>query len=58
MKQYTFEERILKLDLHPERADVIIPALTIFTSIMEWSNSTEIYVPKMGLADGLIKMMD
>lgn len=58
LKQYTFEERILKLDLHPERADVIIPALTIFTSIMEWSNSTEIYVPKMGLADGLIKMMD
>ncbi|MFT4645963.1 MAG: exopolyphosphatase/guanosine-5'-triphosphate,3'-diphosphate pyrophosphatase [Planctomycetota bacterium] len=58
LKNYSFEERVIKLDLNIDRADVIIPALIIFTSIMNWSKATQIYVPKIGLADGLIKMMD
>ncbi|MBS1587312.1 MAG: exopolyphosphatase [Bacteroidetes bacterium] len=40
-----------------DRADVIVPALQIYISIMRWANADEIYVPKIGLADGLIKMM-
>jgi len=58
LKKFTYEERITKLDLNLDRADVIIPAMKIFTSIMEWSKSSSIYVPKIGLADGIIKMMD
>lgn len=58
LKQYTYEERVIKLDLNTDRADVIIPALTIFTSVMKWSKANDIFVPKIGLADGLIKMMD
>lgn len=51
------EERILHFKLHPDRADVIVPAAYIFTRIMKWGNIVEIQVPKMGLADGLIKSM-
>ncbi len=55
LKSYTYEERIIELDLNPDRADVIMPAMEIFTKIMRWSKAKEIYVPKMGLADGIIK---
>lgn len=40
-----------------DRADVIVPALEIYLAIMRWANADEIYVPKIGLADGLIKMI-
>ena len=55
LKQMTYEQRILELGLNPDRADVIIPATKIYVSAMEWSRSTKIYVPKIGLADGIIK---
>ncbi len=42
---------------HDDRADVIVPALQIYTSVMRWANAEEIYVPKIGLADGLIKVL-
>lgn len=58
LKSYTYEERIIKLDLNPDRADVIIPAMKIFTSIMKWSKAKHIYVPKIGLADGIIKELE
>ncbi|MGB1315406.1 MAG: exopolyphosphatase [Chitinophagales bacterium] len=57
LKKYSYEERVLKLDLNLDRADVIIPALTIFTSVMKWTNAQDIYVPKIGLADGIIKTL-
>lgn len=57
MNKMTYEERIIELSLNPDRADVIIPALKIYTSSMEWSNATKIYVPKIGLADGIVKMV-
>jgi len=53
----TYEERITKLGLNPDRADVIIPATKIYVSAMEWSKSDKIYVPKIGLADGIIKSL-
>ena len=57
LKSYTYEERILKLDLNLDRADVIIPAMKIFVNIMKWTKSKQIYVPKVGLADGIIKQL-
>jgi exopolyphosphatase/guanosine-5'-triphosphate,3'-diphosphate pyrophosphatase len=53
----TLEERMHLYHLRADRADVIVPALQIYTSIMRWADAAEIYVPKIGLADGLIKML-
>jgi len=47
----------MKLDLNPDRADVIIPATKIYLSIMEWSGANKIFVPKIGLADGIVKQL-
>lgn len=55
LHQYTYEERITELNLNQDRADVIIPATRIYLSAMKWSNAKDIYVPKIGLADGIIK---
>ena len=49
------EERIVKFNLRADRADVIVPALSIYINVMRWANAAEIYVPKIGLADGLIQ---
>lgn len=51
----SLEDRIAKYKLRPDRADVIVPALQIYINAMRWSNAEEIYVPKIGLADGLIR---
>jgi exopolyphosphatase / guanosine-5'-triphosphate,3'-diphosphate pyrophosphatase len=51
---YNIEERIEKLVIQPDRADVIIPACEIFIRIMKQINSEKIYVPGIGLGDGLI----
>jgi len=48
------EERIEKLGLRPDRADVIVPAAKIFMFIIEILQVNSILVPKIGLADGLI----
>jgi len=55
LQNYSYEERITELDLNQDRADVIIPALRIYLSAMKWSGAKHIYVPKIGLADGIIK---
>lgn len=55
LQSYSYEERITELHLNQDRADVIIPAMRIYLSAMKWSNSKHIYVPKIGLADGIIK---
>ncbi|MBV7532022.1 exopolyphosphatase [Chitinophaga sp. sic0106] len=51
---FTVEERIHLYNLREDRADVIVPALQIYINIMRWTDTPEIYVPKIGLADGLI----
>ena len=53
----TYEQRIAELALNTDRADVIIPALTIYLSAMKWSGANHIYVPKIGLSDGIVKAM-
>jgi exopolyphosphatase/guanosine-5'-triphosphate,3'-diphosphate pyrophosphatase len=55
LQSYSYEERIYKLDLNQDRADVIIPACRIYLSAMKWSGAKNIYVPKIGLSDGIIK---
>ncbi|MBN1253208.1 MAG: ethanolamine ammonia-lyase reactivating factor EutA [Bacteroidales bacterium] len=51
---YSYEDRIKVLGFNPDRADVIIPATEIFITIMEKAGINKIFVPKIGLADGII----
>ncbi len=51
---YGLEDRVRKLRLRPDRADVIIPAADIFLFIMEQAGMEEVFVPKVGLADGIV----
>lgn len=57
LKQLTYEQRISELGLNPDRADVIIPAGKIFLDAMKWSRADKVYVPKIGLADGVVKAL-
>ena len=54
LKGFSLEERIEKLGLRPDRADVIVPAAKIFLYISKIIEVKSILVPKIGLADGLI----
>jgi len=57
LKQMSFDERVSELSLNSDRADVIIPATKIYLSAMKWSGARKIYVPKIGLSDGIIKSL-
>lgn len=52
-----YEERVSTLGLNPDRADVIVPAMNIYIKVMKWSRAKNIIVPKIGLSDGIVKMM-
>lgn len=47
-------QRMSLYKLREDRADVIVPALLIYINVMRWTDTEEIFVPKIGLADGLI----
>lgn len=55
ISSFTLKERILQLKLREDRADVIVPALQIYINIMRWTNAADIYVPKIGVVDGLVR---
>lgn len=55
LSAFSVQERMRIYNLRSDRADVIIPALQIYINVMRWADINEIYVPKIGLADGLIK---
>jgi exopolyphosphatase/guanosine-5'-triphosphate,3'-diphosphate pyrophosphatase len=57
LKELSVEERIDRFQLKPDRADVIVPALSIYIHVMNELNSFEISVPKIGLSDGMIYEM-
>lgn len=57
LNSLTYEQRIVELGLNPDRADVIIPATQIYLNAMKWSGARNIYVPKIGLSDGIVKAM-
>ena len=50
----TVQQRMKEYVLKADRADVIVPALEIYINAMTWAGAREIYVPKIGLADGLV----
>lgn len=50
----SLSQRISLHKLREDRADVIVPALLIYINVMRWADANEIFVPKIGLADGLI----
>jgi exopolyphosphatase/guanosine-5'-triphosphate,3'-diphosphate pyrophosphatase len=54
LNSFTYQERIERLDLKPDRADVIVPAAKIFLTIMKTADIERIYVPQIGLSDGLV----
>ena len=55
MIECDFKERMIKFNLNPDRADVIIPALEIFIFTMESVKANKMFIPKTGLVDGMIK---
>lgn len=57
LNSFSLKERINVLGLNQDRADVIIPACEIYLSVMKWANIKNIYVPSVGLVDGIIQML-
>ena len=57
LNSLSYEQRVAELGLNPDRADVIIPATRIYLNAMKWSGARNIYVPKIGLSDGIVKAM-
>jgi len=57
LKYFSLEGRIRELSLRPDRADVIIPALDIYLKIMKWAGIRKIYVPQIGLAEGIVHIL-
>jgi exopolyphosphatase/guanosine-5'-triphosphate,3'-diphosphate pyrophosphatase len=55
ISSFSLEDRINIYKLRNDRADVIVPALQIYINVMRWADADEIYVPKIGLADGLVQ---
>jgi exopolyphosphatase/guanosine-5'-triphosphate,3'-diphosphate pyrophosphatase len=53
----TLAQRISLYKLREDRADVIVPALLIYINVLRWAEADEIFVPKIGLADGLIHIL-
>jgi exopolyphosphatase/guanosine-5'-triphosphate,3'-diphosphate pyrophosphatase len=54
IERHTIEERIYKLQMNPDRADVIVPATGIYANVMEWAHARYIFVPDVGLKDGML----
>lgn len=54
LRRYTVQERIEKLKLNPDRADVIEPSAFIYLRIMKWAGCEKIYSPSAGLKDGML----
>lgn len=57
LSSFSLKERITVLALNPDRADVIIPACEIYLSVMKWAGVKQIYVPRVGMVDGIIQLL-
>ena len=55
LESVSYFDRMIKYSLNPDRADVILPASRIFLKAFEWTSASKIYVPRVGLSDGIIK---
>ncbi|MGE0566357.1 MAG: exopolyphosphatase [Bacteroidia bacterium] len=54
LNAYTVSERIELFNLKPDRADVIVHAAKIFITVMKNAEIGKIYVPQIGVSDGII----
>lgn len=54
IEKHSIEERILKLGLKSDRADVITHAARIYLTILSTAKVANMFIPKLGLADGVI----
>jgi len=54
LSSFSLYARMRVYNLREDRADVILPAIQIYINVMRWANIEEIFVPKIGLADGLL----
>lgn len=57
LSSYSLKDRIQVLGLNTDRADVIIPAAQIFITVMKWASIKNIFVPKVGMVDGIIQLL-
>lgn len=57
LNSYSLKDRITVLGLNQDRADVIIPACEIYLAVMKWSDIKQIYVPRVGMVDGIIQIL-
>ncbi len=57
LNAYSLKERITIMKLNQDRADVIIPACEIYLTLMKWTGIKQIYVPKVGMVDGIINLL-
>lgn len=53
----TLEERIVTMGLRPDRADVIVFAADVYLSAMKWGKISRIFVPQVGLSDGIVHLL-
>ena len=57
LNSFSLKDRINVLGLNQDRADVIIPASEIYISVMKWGGVKQIFVPRVGLVDGIIQLL-
>jgi exopolyphosphatase/guanosine-5'-triphosphate,3'-diphosphate pyrophosphatase len=57
VSSHSLEERVVTLGLRPDRADVIVYAAEIYLSVMKWGRIDTIFVPQVGLADGIVHLL-
>lgn len=54
LRKISYDERVTRLGLRPDRADVIVPAATALRQIMDVSHSPRVYIPNVGVKEGLL----
>jgi exopolyphosphatase/guanosine-5'-triphosphate,3'-diphosphate pyrophosphatase len=54
LARMSFHQRVTELGLREDRADVILPAATVYEQLCEQSGFDTIHVPYVGLKDGII----
>lgn len=57
LNHFTVDQRVTELGLRPDRADVIVPAADIYLKVMKWGKIKQIFVPIVGLADGIVHIL-
>ncbi|MDD4820013.1 MAG: exopolyphosphatase [Flavobacteriales bacterium] len=57
LKKMSYRERVFSLSLNPDRADVIVPALEIYLSVIHWAGAKTVYAPAFSLSDGVTRLL-